>query len=239
MAITYSSGTITIAGETATPEDLWDADQAGGWGVVSRQGLSARYQYYIAAQISLGVGGHFVCEELDVIINGGNKSPIVSTSSDSGMRFGAIDANGDTYNGCSVTFVCTSTASLIEFPVGAANLSDACDFEVYASTVDGYFAGPNGLFGRFYRGDDQIVKIRDSTFQNMKFGMRLRGTASFIKMLSFPIFLGYFLRLRPMVSWAEAFQESSSVKATKVRISSPISGTRLFGTLRQETTRGR
>jgi hypothetical protein len=38
MAITYSSGTITIAGETATPEDLWDADQAGGWGVVSRQG---------------------------------------------------------------------------------------------------------------------------------------------------------------------------------------------------------
>jgi hypothetical protein len=104
MSITYSSGTITIAGETATPEDLWDADQAGGWGVVSRQGLSARYQYYIAAQISLGVGGHFVCEELDVIINGGNKSPIVSTSSDSGMRFGAIDANGDTYNGCSVTF---------------------------------------------------------------------------------------------------------------------------------------
>jgi hypothetical protein len=146
MSITYSSGTITIAGETATPEDLWDADQAGGWGVVSRQGLSARYQYYIAAQISLGVGGHFVCEELDVIINGGNKPPIVSTSSDSGMRFGAIDANGDTYNGCSVTFVCTSTASLIEFPVGAANLSDACDFEVYASTVDGYFAGPNGLF---------------------------------------------------------------------------------------------
>jgi hypothetical protein len=192
MSITYSSGTITIAGETATPEDLWDADQAGGWGVVSRQGLSARYQYYIAAQISLGVGGHFVCEELDVIINGGNKSPIVSTSSDSGMRFGAIDANGDTYNGCSVTFVCTSTASLIEFPVGAANLSDACDFEVYASTVDGYFAGPNGLFGRFYRGDDQIVKIRDSTFQNMKFGMRLRGTASFMKDVEFSNISGIF-----------------------------------------------
>jgi hypothetical protein len=192
MSITYSSGTITIAGETATPEDLWDADQAGGWGVVSRQGLSARYQYYIAAQISLGVGGHFVCEELDVIINGGNKPPIVSTSSDSGMRFGAIDANGDTYNGCSVTFVCTSTASLIEFPVGAANLSDACDFEVYASTVDGYFAGPNGLFGRFYRGDDQIVKIRDSTFQNMKFGMRLRGTASFMKDVEFSNISGIF-----------------------------------------------
>jgi hypothetical protein len=192
MSITYSSGTITIAGETATPEDLWDADQAGGWGVVSRQGLSARYQYYIAAQISLGVGGQFVGEELDVIINGGNKPPIVSTSSDSGMRFGAIDANGDTYNGCSVTFVCTSTASLIEFPVGAANLSNACDFEVYASTVDGYFAGPNGLFGRFYRGDDQIVKIRDSTFQNMKFGMRLRGTASFMKDVEFSNISGIF-----------------------------------------------
>jgi hypothetical protein len=192
MAITYSSGTITIAGETATPEDLWDADQAGGWGVVSRQGLSVRYQYYIAAQISLGVGGHFVGEELDVIINGGSKSPIVSTSSDSGMRFGAIDANGDTYNGCSVTFVCTSTASLIEFPVGAANLSSACDFEVYASTVDGYFAASNGLFGRFYRGDDQIVKIRDSTFQNMKFGMRLRGTASFLKDVEFSNISGIF-----------------------------------------------
>jgi hypothetical protein len=130
MAIEYSSGTITIAGETATPEDLWDADQAGGWGVVSRQGLSARYQYYIAAQISLGVGGHFVCEELDVIINGGNKPPIVIL--------------------------------------------------------------PNGLFGRFYRGDDQIVKIRDSTFQNMKFGMRLRGTASFMKDVEFSNISGIF-----------------------------------------------
>jgi hypothetical protein len=192
MAISYSNGTITIAGETATPEDLWDAGQAGGWGVVSRQGLSARYQYYIAAQISLGIGGNFVCEELDVIINGASKSPIVSTSSDSGMRFGAIDANGDTYNGCSVTFVCTSTANLIEFPVGAANLSSACDFEVYASTVDGYFASPNGLFGRFYRGDDQIVKIRDSTFQNMKFGMRLRGTASLMKDVEFSNISGIF-----------------------------------------------
>jgi hypothetical protein len=192
MAIEYSGGTITLTNETATPEDLWDADQAGGWGVVSRQGLSARYQYYIAAQISLGAGGHFVGEEIDVIINGASKPPIVSTSSDSGMRFGAIDANGDTYNGCSVTFVCTSTANPIEFPVGAANIPNACDFEVYASTVDGHFAGPNGLFGRFYRGDDQIVKIRDSTFQNMKFGMRLRGTASFMKDVEFSNIFGIF-----------------------------------------------
>jgi hypothetical protein len=93
------------------------------------------------------------------------------------MRFGAIDANGDTYNGCSVTFVCTSTASLIEFPVGAANLSDACDFEVYASTVDGYFAGPNGLFGRFYRGDDQINK----TYKNASDSSPLEGARVYIE----------------------------------------------------------
>jgi hypothetical protein len=44
MAITHSGGVITISGEATTPVGLWNASQAGGWGAVTRVGLS-KYWY--------------------------------------------------------------------------------------------------------------------------------------------------------------------------------------------------
>ena len=59
MAITYNAGTnvITVTGYTAgTPctfLDVWNADQAGGWGVITRQ---CSHQYCLSAQLDIGDG---------------------------------------------------------------------------------------------------------------------------------------------------------------------------------------
>jgi YD repeat-containing protein len=45
MAITYSSGVITISGEATTPVGMWNASQAGGWGAVTRAGRTTTFTY--------------------------------------------------------------------------------------------------------------------------------------------------------------------------------------------------
>lgn len=59
MAITYNAGTnvITVTGYTAGAPcrflDVWNADQAGGWGVITRQ---CSHQYCLSAQLDIGDG---------------------------------------------------------------------------------------------------------------------------------------------------------------------------------------
>jgi hypothetical protein len=63
MAITFASGVITISGEATTPVGLWNASQAGGWGAVTRVGLSKYWYDMAATRVVVASGGTLTCDE--------------------------------------------------------------------------------------------------------------------------------------------------------------------------------
>ncbi len=105
MPITYDSGTntITVTGfSEASPctfEDIYQADQANGWGVVSKQGDA---QFTIDAKLRIGDGS------TETWFKDTNKQVIITPATNDAFyvgnnaifQLGEKDANGHPYNGC-------------------------------------------------------------------------------------------------------------------------------------------
>ena len=104
-SITYDSGTntITVTGYTeSTPctfTDIYNADQSGGWGVVSVQ---ASNQFYITANLYIGGDSTttwFKDINVDVKLDTGSNTQI-AVQSNAYFQLGNKNANGNVYDGC-------------------------------------------------------------------------------------------------------------------------------------------
>lgn len=143
MGVTYNAGTnrIVILGYTqavpCTCLDIWNADQAGGWGVVFR---TCGNQYYLTAGIVVGDGiitTWFADESMQIIFaNGVATSASLATRSLiqlnalSHFRLGKLwdDAKKITSKGCCIHDLNTLNYDL---PIYAPTSSSVC--EVYGS----------------------------------------------------------------------------------------------------------
>lgn len=171
--ITYSAPTITVTGYTSgtpcTPTDLYNADVAGGWGVVFMQGSK---QFYINANLNIGDFStltYFKTQNNEHIeIRGTADVPLKSTTN-SNFISGNIDGNGNVYGG-SCIFVSTSYST-------APNCwsSGGVTGDIYLYDTQIRYSG----FWRIY-GTSQIVQIKGCII-NAWGGGRLKGASSYIK----------------------------------------------------------
>ena len=103
MAITYSAADnkITVTGYSSgmpcTFNDIYNADVAGGWGVVSRQGGT---QFYITCHLYISTG-YFKDTAKDVKIDAA-ASTYIRLGSTAHLQLGNKDANGNVSDGCKV-----------------------------------------------------------------------------------------------------------------------------------------
>ncbi len=137
------------------------------WGVVWKQS-STQYAFDCKLQVGDGSTATYftdINKQILVSVSGG----YIYTKVGSTFTLGSIDANGNTYNGCTLTFT---------NPNIQAWSSDGStgDIYLYASMVKGY------MFWRMYRGSSQIVKIIDCTIDGW-IGGRFQGASSVIKRL--------------------------------------------------------
>ena len=98
-SITYKDHIITCSSEASlTFGDIYDADVAGSWGVVSK---ASDEQYYIEAGLQLDSSN--LTSNLEQIIFGKDKYRVtVGGDSDSSWQFGSKNSEGFGYNGSSV-----------------------------------------------------------------------------------------------------------------------------------------
>ncbi len=139
----------------------------GQWGVVWKQS-STQYAFDCKLQVGDGSTATYftdINKQILVSVSGG----YIYTKVGSTFTLGSIDANGNTYNGCTLTFT---------NPNIQAWSSDGStgDIYLYASMVKGY------MFWRMYRGSSQIVKIIDCTIDGW-IGGRFQGASGVIKRL--------------------------------------------------------
>lgn len=135
MAITYDSSTETIkvgSGTYVSPvtfEDLYQADQAGGWGVVTK--LPSGRAYEIDTHLDI-VNGFLEGREIEVVFTKAEFVMRIYYRNSSGFRFGGVDANGKpAYGGMITVLDPASGGSLVPY-----NINRIGYVEIYDSVID-------------------------------------------------------------------------------------------------------
>ena len=175
MAITYNAGTntITVTGYTGVTPctflDFFNADVAGGWGVVTR--LCNDF-FCFSCHLTIGddlTTTWFKDTLKTAIFTAASCKFYVKTLAT--FQLGEKDANGDVYDGC---FLKINDPIFSAFSTGGS----AGDVKFYDSII--YFPA----FWRLYRGSAQLVELIDCRIIKWK-GGRIQGTNSIIKGLQF------------------------------------------------------
>lgn len=175
MAITYNAGTntITVTGYTeVTPctfLDFFNADVAGGWGVVTR--LCNDF-FCFSCHLTIGddlTTTWFKDTLKTAIFTAASCKFYVKTLAT--FQLGEKDVNGNVYDGC---FLKINDPIFSAFSTGGS----AGDVKFYDSII--YFPA----FWRLYRGSAQLVELIDCRIIKWK-GGRIQGTNSIIKGLQF------------------------------------------------------
>ena len=187
MAITYDapSNTITVTGYTeGTPctfLDIWNADQAGGWGVVSKQG-DVQFLFDCKLQIGDGSTETWFADTNKEIVFSDSAAPVkwdnlFRFKANSNFRLGTlVDATDKiTKDGCAI-IVATQTQGQYRLFIGDLGLDEV---ELYSSTFyNGKYIACSGDW-----------KIYNCIFDTFGIGFQF-GTPYFYNVLFYDCWIG-------------------------------------------------
>ena len=172
MAITFAGGIITVVdGTSGAPsnfEAIYQADVAGVWGVVTKQGL---YNYRIDANVEFGDGTnpwYFKDAKKNIIITGWVQNNDAN-GGEAHFQLGELSATGNPVNGCSFSIPTLTDVVSTYYPQTGGNNCGNCYF--YAC----YIYIPT--FWRFYGTNSEIMHVQNCIVES-SLGFRLGGTNS-------------------------------------------------------------
>lgn len=224
MAITYDAGTniITVTGYTeetpCTFEDIYQADVAGGWGVVSKIG---DFGYFIEGNLTIGDGGSTITWFADT-----QKAVQLGTSG-AGKRLQILNGNND--------------PAKTHFRLGTEDvLTDGCYLRIYHGSTpadrDAHWSGELEIYGStiiktggrwiyigYYTGT--IIKVEDSNIQLGRIPLYL--TQSWIRVN------GYITTFRfngvPTVTFDDVLADGSTSYCFELNTSGNVATSNFYG----------